>query len=125
MRQPTSSKPRKQRKFRREAPLHLRKKFLNLHVPRQLRERLKIATRKVPAKKGMKVRVVKGKHKGKEGNITRISTKRTLIYIEGISHRTARGREKLVGIRPNNVVIIDENIKNYVKSESEKVAPAQ
>ncbi|MCX8166609.1 MAG: 50S ribosomal protein L24 [Candidatus Micrarchaeota archaeon] len=117
MRRVTSSKPRKQRKFLKRGYLHLLRKNLVLHISKKLREKLQLKEKRILAKSGLKVRVVKGKNKGREGSVARVSIKKQKIYIEGLSHRNARGREKLVAISPYNVEIIDEKINDFIKGK--------
>jgi len=100
-----SRKPRKQRKFRYTAPLHLRKKFVHVHLSKELREKLK--KRSIQAKSGDKVRIMRGKFKGKEGKISKIDLSDSKIFVEGITQKKANGKEKLVPLDPSNLMLID------------------
>ncbi len=101
----SSRKPRSQRKFRYTAPLHIRKKFVHAHLSKELREKLK--KRAIQIKKGDKVRVLRGRFKGKEGKVARVDLSKLKIYIEGMTIKKANGKESLYPIDPSNVMIIE------------------
>ena len=102
-----SAKPKKQRKFRKKAPLHIRKKFLKVHISKALKQKLDTKKRTIVVKKGDKVKVKVGKHKGKDGKVLNINYKNIIINIEGLTRLNARGNEKFIPIRPSNVELID------------------
>ena len=108
MSQPTSKKPRKQRKFLYTAPLHLKRKMLSSHLSKVLREKYK--KRSMPARKGDEVLVMRGKFKGKTGKISRIDLKKQRVYIDGISRKRTVGTEVLVPIPSSNVQITNLNL---------------
>ena len=96
---------RTSRKKRIFAPLHTRGKFLHSHLSRELREKMK--KRSIRARKGDKVKIVRGSFKGKEGKIVKVDLKKCKIFIEGVTRKKARGQEILVPIDPSNVIITE------------------
>ena len=64
----SSAQPRKQRKYRLNAPLHVRKKFLSVNLVKGLRERY--GKRSMVVRKGDKVVVARGGLKGKTGPVS-------------------------------------------------------
>jgi large subunit ribosomal protein L24 len=60
----TSSQPRKQRKSRYQAPLHLRHKFLGALLSEDLKEKHKIKT--IPVRMGDTVKLLRGDQRGTE-----------------------------------------------------------
>lgn len=102
-----SVQPRKQRKFRFTAPLHLRKKMVSLHVSKELRAKLSTKKRSAPAHKGDKVKVMRGEHKGKTGKIIEVDLNNLKIYIEGVTQRTAKGTEKPAPLEPSNLLLLE------------------
>ena len=102
-----SKKPKKQRKFIKTAPIHIRKNFLRGHISKTLKKSLGINKRTITMKKGDKVKVKVGKQKNKEGKILRVDYKKSMIYIEGLTRLNAKGDEKLIPIRPSNVEITE------------------
>ncbi len=100
-----SIKPRTQRKFRFTAPLHLRKHFVHVHLSKELREKTK--KRAVQIKKGDKVKVLRGKFKGKEGKVTKVDLSLAKIFVEGMTQKKMNGKEVFVPIEPSNVMIVE------------------
>jgi len=110
MNRPKSKKPRKQRKFLYQAPLHLRRKMLAAHLSKELREKYK--TRSLPVRKGDEVEVMRGEYKGRKGKIIRVDTKKYKVYVEGITRKRTDGTERLVPIHPSNLKIINLNLED-------------
>ena len=108
MRQPKSSKPRKQRKFLYTAPLHLRRKILSSHLSKELREKYK--RRALSLRKGDEVQVMRGKFKGKTGKVARVNYKKYRIYIEGVTRKRTVGTEAQVSLHPSKLKIINLNL---------------
>ncbi|MFA5382719.1 MAG: 50S ribosomal protein L24 [Candidatus Micrarchaeia archaeon] len=102
-----SAKPKKQRKYIRTAPMHLRKKFIKAHISKSVKEKLGTKKRTIGIKKGDKVKIKVGKQKGKEGKILKVNYKKSIIYIEGIVRVNAKGTEKPIAIKPSNTEIIE------------------
>jgi len=102
-----SGQPRKQRKFRALAPMHLRRKFLHVHISKELRAKLGIICRSTLVRKGDKVRLRSGDKKKHTGAVTRVDCSRCRIYVEGVVSKTAKGVEKPRAVSPSSVEIID------------------
>ncbi len=98
-----SSQPRKQRKYRCNAPLHIRRKFLSAHLSPELRERF--GTRSMVLRKGDGVLVMKGEFKGIRGSVERVDTKRSKIYMEEIKVKKVDGSEVQKALEPSNLMI--------------------
>lgn len=110
MKRPKSKKPRKQRKFLYNAPLHLRRKMISAHLSKELREKYK--TRSMPLRKGDEVEVMRGEFKKRKGKVLRIDTKKYKVYIEGITRKKTDGTERLVPFHPSNLKIINLNLED-------------
>ena len=63
----SSVQPRKQRKYRYEAPLHVRHKFLSAHLSKELRK--KYSKRSLPLRVGDEVLVMRGFFKKKKAKV--------------------------------------------------------
>ena len=98
---------RRQRKYRYTAPNHLRRKMVSVHIGRELRAKLGTARRSIQARKGDKVKVLRGDHRGHTGKIFEVDLSTLKIYVEGANSRTAKGVEKLVALDPSNLVILE------------------
>ena len=99
-----SSQPRKKRKRLYNAPLHQRQKLVSIHLGRELRKQLK--KRSLPARKGDKILVLRGKFKKKEGTIVRVNLKSSKVYAEGIFLRKQRGTEVLAPLSPSALLLM-------------------
>jgi large subunit ribosomal protein L24 len=100
-----SSQPRKQRKYRANAPLHLRKEFVSINLSKELRK--KIGKRNLSAKKGDKIKVCVGKFKGKTGKILTVNLKTSKIIVEEIQVKKMDGSKANVKMQPSNLQIIE------------------
>ncbi|MBT3303772.1 50S ribosomal protein L24 [Candidatus Woesearchaeota archaeon] len=105
-----STQPRKQRKYRHNAPLHIKKKFLGGHLCKELRTQHKIRT--IGIKKGDKVKVMRGKHKGKTGSVEKVSVQHTKIYIQGLDFKKRDGSRSLYPLEPSNIMIMELNLED-------------
>ncbi len=98
-----SRKPRKQRNYVRNAPLHVKTTLLGSHLSKELR--LKLKQRSLRVRKGDKVKVMRGQHKGKTGTVDRINTKRMKVYITGVEFIKKDGSKAMYPIQPSNLMI--------------------
>ena len=103
-----SVQPRKQRKFRFNAPLHTRQKFVRAHLSKELRE--KYGKRSCSLKTGDKIKVMRGGFRGKTGKVERIDLKKSRIYITGIESVKKEGTKYLIPLEPTNLMITDLNL---------------
>lgn len=103
-----SAQPRKQRKYRYNAPMHVRRKLVSAHLEKGLRKDYN--KRSLPVRKGDEVRVTRGKFAGTKGKISRVDLKRLKIYIENAKVKKVSGQEVELPIDPSNVVITNLNL---------------
>jgi large subunit ribosomal protein L24 len=115
----SSKKPNKQRKYLANAPLHLKKKFVGVHLSKDLRK--KHNKRSLPVRKGDLVRVMRGKFKKKEGKILKVMLKRSRITIDGITIKKLDGSKKEVPIKASNLMIIELNLDDKKRLEGKKI----
>ena len=108
-----SSQPRKQRKYRYNAPLHIRRKFLSAHLSRELRKQF--GKRSVGLRKGDEVTVMKGSFRGFKGNVERVDISKTKVYIDGMKRKKSDGSEVQVPIHPSNVMITKLTLEDKMR----------
>ena len=115
-----SSQPRKQRKYRANAPLHLKKKFVRVNLSKELRK--STGKRNMQIKKGDKVKIMKGKFKGKEGKVLEINLKFSKVYVEGITVTKQDNSKANVKLQASNLQIIEltERINKKTKKLENK-----
>lgn len=105
-----STKPKKQRKYSINLPLHLRKKLLSVNLSKELRK--KHNKRNIPLRKGDSVQIMRGKFKGKKGKVERVSLKESKIYVEGIQIKKKDGSKVDVPLRHSNLQILELNLED-------------
>jgi large subunit ribosomal protein L24 len=98
-----STQPRKQRKYRRNAPLHIRGTFMRAHLAKELQSKYK--TRSLRVRKGDTVKIMRGDHKKKSGKIERLDVTREKVYITGIEVVKKDGSKALIPIKPSNLLL--------------------
>jgi large subunit ribosomal protein L24 len=116
----SSKQPRKQRKYRYNAPLHIKNKFMSAHLSKDLR--LKYKRRNITVRKGDTVKILRGQFKGKSGKVDRVNMKKTKVYVTGIEFTKKEGTKAFPPINPSNLMIIELNLddKKRVKSLERK-----
>jgi large subunit ribosomal protein L24 len=106
----TSSQPRKQRKSRYQAPLHLRHKFLGALLSEDLKEKHKIKT--IPVRMGDTVKLLRGDHRGTEGKVASVDLNSMTITVDGVTVTKSDGTEVPRPVHPSNVMITKLEIKD-------------
>jgi large subunit ribosomal protein L24 len=122
----SSTQPRKQRKYAFNAPLHIRGKFLNVHLAKNLREAY--GFRSIRVRKGDSVKIVRGEHKDKSGKVDKVSTQYTHVFVAGVGRTKADGTKKLSSIHPSNLIItelVTTDKRRFSEGAKEKKAPAK
>jgi large subunit ribosomal protein L24 len=107
----SSKLPRKQRKFRYKAPLHLRSSLLSSHLSKDLRK--KYGRRSIRVRKGDKVRVCRGQFRKREGKVMRVDMKRLKVFVENIDIAKKDGTKAFYPIDPSNLIILETAEDKY------------
>jgi len=92
------------------ASKHLLSKQLGSHLSKDLKEKHHCKSMRVI--EGDSVKVLRGEFKGIEGKVTRVSTERRGIAIEGIKREKLKGGNVDIFIHPSNVVITSLNLED-------------
>ena len=106
---------RKQRKYLANAPLHIRAKFIASHLSKALKE--KYNTRSLRVRKGDKVKILRGQHKGKIGTIDQVNLKKGKITLESLFTTKRDGSKAFYPINPSNVLVQDVNLDDRKRKE--------
>ena len=118
----SSKNPKKQRKYRYEAPLHLRRKLMRIHLLGDLAKKHSI--RNISVQKGDKIKVIKGDFKKLEGKVDRVDLKDYKIYVEGIERAKKDGTKALIPLAPANVILIELDLEDKRRLKTpQKEAP--
>ena len=101
----SSKQPRKQVKFRINAPNHIKRTFMGSNLDKKLR--VKHNRRTIEVRKGDEVKIMRGKFKGKQGKVGIVEVKNCRIQIDGVQRAGKGSGEKLVTwFHPSKVKII-------------------
>jgi len=100
-----SVQPRKQRKFRHNAPLHIKRNFLSAHLSNELRK--KYNTRSVIVRTGDKVKVMRGDFKGIEGKVEKVSVVYSKVYLSRVAYSKKDGSKINVPFEASNLMIVE------------------
>ena len=111
-----SKQPRKQRKYRANAPLHIKHGFVGCHLSAELRK--KYGKRKIGIRKGDKIKILRGQFKGKSGKVEKVNSKKTKVYITGIEIIKKDGTKMLYPIHPSNLLITELYLDDKMRSKA-------
>ncbi len=110
-----SKSPRKQRKYRHDAPLHIKQKFMKSHLSKELRQ--KHGKRSLGIRKGDKVKIVVGQFKGKTGKVDSTNLKKRKVYIEGVEFSKKDGSKSKYPIDPSNIMLTEINLDDKMRNK--------
>lgn len=110
-----SKAPKKQRKYRYNAPLHIKQKFMNVHLSKELRK--KYGKRGLGLKKGDRAKVVVGQFKGKTCKVERVDLKKCKVYLEGIDIAKKDGSKTKYAINPSNLILTEINLDDKMRNK--------
>ena len=110
-----SRQPRKQRKYRYNAPLHVKQKFLHAHLSKELRK--KYSKRSFALRKGDSVKVMRGQFKNKTGKVDEVSVKKTQVYVSGIEFVKRDGTKARYPMQPSNLLVTELNMDDKLRGK--------
>ncbi len=113
-----SSQTRKQRKYVFNAPLHVKHKFVNVSLSKDLKA--EHSTRAVPVRVGDVVEIKAGQFKGTSGKVSKVSLIKTKVYVEGAAVKRRDGTDSLYPIHPSNLMITSLDLSD--KTRADKLA---
>ena len=93
-----------------QAPHSVRSKLLCSHLSKDLKN--KYHKRSVRVTEGDTVKVVRGEFKGVSGKVTRVSTLKNGVAVEGIKKEKLKGGNLDVFIHTSNVIVTDLNTED-------------
>ncbi len=99
----SSKKQNKQRKYRYNAPLHIRQKFMRAKLSKELREKYDVT--RATIRVGDKVKLMRGQFKGFEDDVKKVDLKNEKIYLENLTTEAQDGTDSAFPVHPSNVMI--------------------
>lgn len=115
-----SKQVRKQRKYRHNAPLHIKHKFLSANLSKELRK--KYGKRSLTLKKGDEVIVMRGKFAKKKAKISSVDLKKTRVVLENINRGKKDGTKVNVYFNPSNLQISAINLDDTKRMKKMKIS---
>jgi len=115
----SSVQPRKQRKYRHNAPINIKRKFLTVNLTKELRT--KHGARNTQIRKGDKVKVLRGNYKSKTGIVDLVNLSKLKIYVSGIEIIKKDGSKAKAPLNPTNLQITELKLDD--KRRKEKLTP--
>ena len=113
-----SKQPRKQRKARYSAPLHVRQRLMGARLSEELSK--EYGTRSASVIKGDTVKVMRGNFKNTEGKVQVVSLKDGTICVDRVISTKVDGTEVPRPISPSNVRITKLEMKDGRRASSIK-----
>ena len=110
-----SKAPKKQRKYRYNAPLHIKHKFVRVHLSKELKK--KHNKRNLGLRKGDKVKIVVGQFKGKTCKVEKIDLRKSKVYLEGIEFSKKDGSKTKYPVDPSNLIITEINLDDKMRNK--------
>jgi large subunit ribosomal protein L24 len=104
----SSKQKRKQRKYRFNAPLHIKRKFVSANLSKELRK--KYGRRSFPLRKNDVVKIMNGKFRKKSGKVLEVNVVRQKIIIEGIQKSKKDGTKVNALLNASNLQITELNL---------------
>lgn len=111
-----SKQPRKQRKYRANAPTHIRHNLMSSNLSKDLRK--KYGKRSFPIRKEDSVKIMRGEFKGKTGKIDSVDLKKLRIMIAGIFRSKKDGIKVGVYFNPSNLQIQELNLEDVKRRKA-------
>ncbi len=108
MRKVGNTKPSTVRKQQRNAPLHIRRKFISAPLSPNLRSQY--GARTMPVIEDDTVAITKGDRKLTEGKVLRVNTRDAKVYVEGVTRTRLDGSNVQIPVRAENLMIIKLNL---------------
>ena len=105
-----TTKPKTTRKAQRNAPLHIRRKYISAPLSPSLKTQHGAKT--MPVIEDDTVQIVKGDRKMTEGKVLRVNINESKLFIEGVSRTRLDGTTVQIPIRSENVMITKLELKD-------------
>lgn len=113
-----SVQPRRQHKYRHNAPLHIRHKFLSAHLSKPLQE--KYGKRSLPLRKGDEVLVMRGSFRKKQAKVSSVDHQFTKVFLENIQRSKKDGTKVNVPFNPRVLQIVTLYLEDKMRLGASK-----
>lgn len=110
-----SKRPGKQRKYVYQADLHLKSKFLSVHLAKELIK--KYNKRSITVRTGDKVKILRGQYKGRENKVEKVDHKNVKVFVTGIERAKKDGSKSQIPIQASNLQITELNLSDKKRKQ--------
>ncbi|MBI2145208.1 50S ribosomal protein L24 [Candidatus Woesearchaeota archaeon] len=130
----SSSKASKQRKYRANAPLHLKRKFLSAALSPEMKG--KYGAKSLSLREGDSVKITRGEFRGISGKVNDVNLSQGIVYVDGAERLRKDGTKSFLPIAPSSLLIVEASFDDkrramqlsrkqgkQVKAEKPKAAP--
>ena len=120
----SSKQPKKQRKYRANAPYHLKKKFLSAKLSEDLEDKLGTGT--LPVREGDEVEIMRGEFSGLSGKVEDVDYDSYRVYLDSIDRERVDGTDTKIALDPSNIKLTklelddERRLEKYEITEEEK-----
>jgi len=114
----SSIQPRKQRKYRYNAPVHIKRKFLGSTLSKELRK--KHGIRSISVVTGDKVLIMRGQYKKQEGKVDKVNVKEGKVFVTGAERDKKDGSKSMYPLNASNLMITELNLNDKKRLKSKK-----
>lgn len=111
----SSKQKRKQRKFRFNAPLHIKRKFLSVKLSKELK--IKYKKRNIVLKKGDKVKILRGGFRKQTGKVIKVNPKNSTIFVENMQNIRKDGTKNFYPIQASNLMLLELNMEDKARKK--------
>lgn len=111
----SSENPSKQRKYRENAPQHVKDRFVTVNLNDVLRDEL--GTKNLTVRVGDRVKVMRGDDAGSEGIISRVDREEEKIYINNLDRQKVDGTLREKPHHPSNLQVQALNLEDESRIE--------
>ena len=115
----SSTQTRKQRKYQKNAPLHIKHKFMAAPLSKGLREQY--GFRSIPLRKDDEVEVTTGQFKGVKGKVTKVSLAQGFVHVDGATLSRKDGSNAQYPIHPSNVKIVKLDLSDKLRAQKVEI----
>lgn len=112
----SSRNPAKQRKYRLNAPLHLRRRALSAPLSSELAA--KYGRRSITLRKGDTVRILKGGFTGVSGKVNDADLGKGVVYVDGAERTRKDGTKSFFPLQPSGLLVIEAGIEDKRRAAS-------
>lgn len=112
----SSSRASKQRKYRLNSALHMKRNFLAAPLAPDLKARY--STRNLTVREGDTARIMKGEFKGVTGKINRVNLRKGTVYVDGAERVRKDGTKSFFPLRPSGIMLIEISVEDKKRAAS-------